>query len=103
VCNGHAELCDVSYGEVSFVGAHDSCKSFLRSRFGGRGGDRKRSLKGSFNHEHRRVDKLWIRPHKWTSGDLWPVSTRYLLLERREWASPRSSISCAAKLTPGSS
>ncbi|KAK2461588.1 hypothetical protein APHAL10511_006051 [Amanita phalloides] len=24
VCNGHAELCDRSYGNVSFVGAHDS-------------------------------------------------------------------------------
>ncbi|KAL7417448.1 PLC-like phosphodiesterase [Mrakia frigida] len=24
VCNGHAELCDKSYGNVTFVGAHDS-------------------------------------------------------------------------------
>jgi len=24
VCNGHAELCDKSFGTVSFVGAHDS-------------------------------------------------------------------------------
>lgn len=24
VCNGHAELCERSYGTVSFVGAHDS-------------------------------------------------------------------------------
>jgi hypothetical protein len=24
VCNGHAELCEKSYGSVSFVGAHDS-------------------------------------------------------------------------------
>jgi hypothetical protein len=46
VCNGHAELCDVSYGEVSFVGAHDSCKSFLRSRFGGRGGGQEEKPEG---------------------------------------------------------
>ena len=24
VCNGHAELCERSFGSVSFVGAHDS-------------------------------------------------------------------------------
>jgi len=24
ICNGHAEFCDKSYGEVTFVGAHDS-------------------------------------------------------------------------------
>jgi len=24
VCNGHAELCDRSFGNVTFVGAHDS-------------------------------------------------------------------------------
>lgn len=23
-CNGHAELCDRSYGNITFVGAHDS-------------------------------------------------------------------------------
>jgi hypothetical protein len=24
VCNGHAELCNRSYGNITFVGAHDS-------------------------------------------------------------------------------
>lgn len=24
VCNGHAELCDRKYGNVTFLGAHDS-------------------------------------------------------------------------------
>jgi hypothetical protein len=24
VCSGHAELCDRSYGNVTFVGSHDS-------------------------------------------------------------------------------
>lgn len=48
VCNGHAELCDKSYGNVTFVGAHDSCEMLYTWRRRERRG--REAAASSFRH-----------------------------------------------------
>jgi hypothetical protein len=66
VCNGHAELCDKSFGNVTFIGAHDSCEWSSLSLAGRREQAGATTQPGEGRHMQRRPSLATphIAPHR---------------------------------------